>query len=232
MRVVHGDDVGQHRRAHIVVVVGRDPHQLRALDQEGRVPDIVYAHLAFLERGEAERRAVLRHEPRAGLVHLRLGLRRSTKSCRIGGLSVVGGSPSTIGTVVPDFCCAIEPVVSGAACAGAGCGAAAVMILRCSACAFSTRSSTSAILPIWAFCAFWLTFDVLTLTFRVVRLSLSDFIAPRSCATLSFSDFTSSATLSLVTATCGAGGGLSSIPNLATPSEPPIAPMLAAIATQ
>jgi hypothetical protein len=35
----------------------------------------------------------------------------------------------------------------------------------------------------------------------------------------------------LATATCG-GAGLNIVPSLATPSEPPIAPMLAAIATQ
>ena len=40
VRVVHRHDVGQHRRPDVVVVVGRDAHQLRALDQEGRVADI------------------------------------------------------------------------------------------------------------------------------------------------------------------------------------------------
>ena len=42
-------------------------------------------------------------------------------------------------------------------------------------------------------------FDVVTLVFSAARLSLSDFVVPRSCATVSFSAFTSSATWSLAT---------------------------------
>ena len=53
--VVHGDDVGQHRRPHIVVVVGHDAHQLRALDQERGVADEREPHLVGVERGEIER---------------------------------------------------------------------------------------------------------------------------------------------------------------------------------
>ena len=61
MRVVHGHDVGQHRRSHIVVVVGGDAHELWAFDQEGGVADIGDAHLVGAERGELEfRRCVER----------------------------------------------------------------------------------------------------------------------------------------------------------------------------
>ena len=111
--------------------------------------------------------------------------------------------------------------MSGAACAAA--------VFFCSACVFSTRSSVSAILPICVFCA---VLDVVTLVFSAARLSLSDFVVPRSCATVSFSAFTSSATWSFVTAATGGGAEVNIGPNLATPSEPPIAPKLAAIATQ
>jgi hypothetical protein len=52
--VVHSDDVGQDRRPHIVVIVGRDPHQLRALDQERGVADEREPHLVGIERGEIE----------------------------------------------------------------------------------------------------------------------------------------------------------------------------------
>ena len=77
MRPVHRHDVGQDRRLDVVVVVGRDAHQLRALDQEGRVADVVDAYLAFLQRGEAKRgrndaRPVLRDQARTGLDHLGL----------------------------------------------------------------------------------------------------------------------------------------------------------------
>ena len=54
MRVVHRHDVGQHRRPHIVVVVGGDAHELRALDQEGRVADVSETHLVGFERGKLE----------------------------------------------------------------------------------------------------------------------------------------------------------------------------------
>ena len=52
--VVHGDDVGHDRRPHIVVVVGRDAHELRALDQERGVADEGEPHLVGIERGEIE----------------------------------------------------------------------------------------------------------------------------------------------------------------------------------
>ena len=48
--VVHGDDVGQNRRVHIVVVVGDNPHQFRTLDQERGVPDERDPHLIRIER--------------------------------------------------------------------------------------------------------------------------------------------------------------------------------------
>ena len=45
---------GSDRRLDVVVVVGRDSHELRALDQEGRVPEEREAHLVGLELGEFE----------------------------------------------------------------------------------------------------------------------------------------------------------------------------------
>jgi hypothetical protein len=76
MRMVHRDDVGQHRRAHIVVVVGRDAHELRTLDQEGRMADIGEPHLIGIERkperGGNDARSARGHEPGAVLHHLRL----------------------------------------------------------------------------------------------------------------------------------------------------------------
>src|SRR5437773_2513903 len=74
---------------------------------------------------------------------------------------------------------------------------------------------------------------VLTVAFSAAKLSFSDLVLARSCATVSFSALISSAICSLATET-GAGGGAEAIigPNLATPSEPPIAPKLAAMATQ
>ncbi len=50
--VVHGGDVGDDGRLHIVVVVGRDAHLLRALDQECGVADEGKPHLIRVERGE------------------------------------------------------------------------------------------------------------------------------------------------------------------------------------
>ena len=60
VRVIHGHDVGQHRRPDIVVVVGGDAHELRALDQEGRMADIADAHLI----GVRARRDETRRAPR------------------------------------------------------------------------------------------------------------------------------------------------------------------------
>ena len=79
---VHGDDVGQDRRLDVVVVVGCHAHELRALDQEGRVAHIVDADLAFLQRGQRTRRrddVLGDHSPRwpgKDFGHLGLRLRR------------------------------------------------------------------------------------------------------------------------------------------------------------
>ena len=51
VRVIHGHDIGQHRRPDVVVIVGGDADELRALDQEGRMPDIADADLIGGERG-------------------------------------------------------------------------------------------------------------------------------------------------------------------------------------
>ncbi len=48
--VVHGGDVGQQRRPHIVVVIGGDAHELRALDQKRGVADKSDPHLIGIER--------------------------------------------------------------------------------------------------------------------------------------------------------------------------------------
>ena len=47
VRPVHGGDVGHHRRANVVVVVGGDLHAAGAFDQPGRVADEGQPHLAF-----------------------------------------------------------------------------------------------------------------------------------------------------------------------------------------
>src|SRR5689334_12179880 len=87
------------------------------------------------------------------------------------------------------------------------------------------RSSTSAILP---FCAE----AVATVVFSAVKLSLSLLVVARSCATVSFSAFTSSAICSFAIGAAGTGADEITGPNLATPSDPPTAPKLAATATQ
>ena len=78
VRVVHGDDVGQNRRPHIIVVVGGDAHELRAFDQERGVADIGEPHLVGVERGEIERggnnaRPIGGDEAGTVLRHFRLG---------------------------------------------------------------------------------------------------------------------------------------------------------------
>ena len=95
VRVVHGDDVGQHRRPDEAVIVGGDAHQLRAFDQEGGVADEADAHLIGFKRGEPEGGGDRRQRPRgdqAGAVaaHFRFvvgggrrhGLRRGRGSQR------------------------------------------------------------------------------------------------------------------------------------------------------
>ncbi len=81
VRVIHGHDVGQHRRPHIIVVVGGDAHELRALDQEGRMADIADAHLIGRRARRAETRRAPRtaaggHQARAAFGHFRLCRRR------------------------------------------------------------------------------------------------------------------------------------------------------------
>jgi hypothetical protein len=81
VRVVHGDDVGQHRRLDVIVVVGRDAHKLGAFDQKRGMSDVGDAHLIGIERGEIERRRnrarlVRRHQSRTVLRHLGFGRRR------------------------------------------------------------------------------------------------------------------------------------------------------------
>src|SRR5258705_5896644 len=91
MRVVHGDDVGGHRRAYIIIVVGRDAHQLRALDQEGRVAHIGQADLIGverqLERGRNDARPIRSDEAGTILHHFRLGGGRRLHPLERGELS-------------------------------------------------------------------------------------------------------------------------------------------------
>jgi uncharacterized membrane protein YjfL (UPF0719 family) len=89
----------------------------------------------------------------------------------------------------------IEPVVSGAACAA--------ISLRCSACAFSMRSSASVILLL---CWLAVAVVVFTVVFSVLTLSLNDLVKVRRCAMESFNPLISSALGSLAAATgslCG-----------------------------
>ena len=73
---------------------------------------------------------------------------------------------------------------------------------------------------------------IVTLVLSAEKFSLSVLVAVRSWATLSFNAFTSSATCSLAIGATAGGAELIIGPNLATPSDPPTAPKLAAIATQ
>ena len=52
--VIHGDDVGQDRRPHIIIVIGRNAHKLRAFDQERGVADEGEPHLVRIECGNIE----------------------------------------------------------------------------------------------------------------------------------------------------------------------------------
>ena len=79
--VIHGDDVGRDRRAQIVVVVGHDANELRALDHESRVTEEREPHLVRLELGEPQcggrgRRTICGDEAGAIASHFRLGGRR------------------------------------------------------------------------------------------------------------------------------------------------------------
>jgi len=81
VRVIHRDDVGPNRGADIIVVVGCDAHELRALDQERRVADIGEADLLRGERSKAERsgndaRTIKGDEAGTILRHFRLRRRR------------------------------------------------------------------------------------------------------------------------------------------------------------
>ena len=91
VRVVHRHDVGQHRRPHIVVVVGGDAHELRALDQEGRVADISEAHLVGVR---ARRGGSRRHD------HGERSATRPGQLVRISGLSAGGAAPCAEASVV------------------------------------------------------------------------------------------------------------------------------------
>ena len=86
VRVIHCCDVGQHGRPDVIIVVGRDAHQLRAFDQKGRVADIADAHLIAFERrklqsGALDRGRPCRDQARAALRHLRLDGRRRALRC-------------------------------------------------------------------------------------------------------------------------------------------------------
>ncbi len=87
---------GRTARPDVVVVVGGDAHELRALDQECRMAGIADAHLVGIERELKCRRHDARHvgghQARAVLPHLRLGgrrrlrrRRRDRKQCDTGG---------------------------------------------------------------------------------------------------------------------------------------------------
>jgi hypothetical protein len=54
MGVIHGDDVGQDRRPHIIVVIGRNAHKLRAFDQKRGVANEGDPHLVSVECGNIE----------------------------------------------------------------------------------------------------------------------------------------------------------------------------------
>jgi len=74
--VVHRRHVGRHLGADVIVVIGRGGHAARRLDREGRVAHISETHLAGLQRGGKDRRAIGRARrvacdgPEAGLVGL------------------------------------------------------------------------------------------------------------------------------------------------------------------
>ena len=79
--MVHRDDVGQDRRPEIVVVVGRDAHAARALDQKRRVANVSQPDLPVGERRDLEcrgndRRAVGGDEPGTAVGEFRGGWRR------------------------------------------------------------------------------------------------------------------------------------------------------------
>ena len=78
VRVIHGRDVGQHRRPHIVVVVGGDAHELRAFDQKRRVADIADAHLVGSSAARRKAAGCANggrggHQARTAFSHFRLG---------------------------------------------------------------------------------------------------------------------------------------------------------------
>ena len=56
VRMIHGDDIGQHRRFLIVVIVGHDAHELRALDQKRSVADEGQPNLVGVKLGKPQRR--------------------------------------------------------------------------------------------------------------------------------------------------------------------------------
>ena len=76
VRVIHGRDVGQHRRPNIVVVICRDAHELRAFDQKSRMARIGDADLVGIERqperSRHQARRMRRHQSGAILPHFRL----------------------------------------------------------------------------------------------------------------------------------------------------------------
>ncbi len=74
--VIHGGDIGHHRRPDIVVVIGRDAHELRAFDQKGGMPNKSDPHLIRIERRQPQRRRhqegrIPGHEAGAILAHFR-----------------------------------------------------------------------------------------------------------------------------------------------------------------
>ena len=85
VRVIHGDDVGQHGRAEIGVVIGGDAHELRALDQEGGMADIGDADLIGVERelefGGDDAGFVPCNRAGAALAHFRLRRRLHPLEC-------------------------------------------------------------------------------------------------------------------------------------------------------
>jgi hypothetical protein len=85
MRMIHRRNVRKHRRPDPIAVIGRDAHELRAFDQERRVPDIADAHLVALERRKPQRGRFNEGRPRGnhawtGLRHF--GLRRRCRALR------------------------------------------------------------------------------------------------------------------------------------------------------
>src|SRR3984885_9189988 len=97
--VIHGGNVGRHRRLHIVIVIGGDANEFGAFNEEAGVTEEGDAHWVWIERGEPERRGrksglvagdksrtILSHFRRRRFRRLRLlRLRRSVTPRRPGG---------------------------------------------------------------------------------------------------------------------------------------------------